>query len=199
MGVREKMALAAAVTAALCIASFFAGFLVGYGGGFSSGWSSGMKRAWDEAYGSGYLAGWAAGNSTGFSEGYAAGESEGYKSGYIQGARDAALAGGFSLRDPAYDEVVDFLRDSGVDRMTYDPAGIVCLEYAAALKNEAAERGLRCGIAIVYLEGGIRVLNCFSTIDRGLIYVEPQTDAIISLRLGDYYAGSKVVRIIIVW
>jgi len=102
---RGRPTLAAVVTAALCALCFFAGFLAGYGGGFSSGWGSSAGHVWDEAYGSGYLAGWAAGNSTGFSEGYEVGRSEGYKSGYIQGARDASAAGGFTLRNPVYDEV----------------------------------------------------------------------------------------------
>lgn len=133
-------------------------------------------------------------------------ETTAYNSGYMEGIEDAA-GRGFNIRDPAYDEAIDFIRFDRTDANEWSE-NYTCLNFAAEFKNNAFEHGYRCGfVEIEFREGGHAIV-CFNTLDKGLIFVEPQHDDIITLKIGEplfdrteYVIDfdDTVIRFIIVW
>jgi predicted membrane GTPase involved in stress response len=46
----------------------------------------------------------------------------------------------------------------------------------------------------VYIEGttGAHAIVCFNTTDKGIIFIEPQTDEIAQVVVGEYYRTSEI-------
>ena len=119
----------------------------------------------------------------------------------------AALAAEVTLRDPTYKELRNFLTQNKVNLRTWTPGKYVCVDFAADLNNDAEAAGFRS--AYVWLVGGYssdgskwgHLLNGFQTLDKGLIFIEPQSDAEADIKVGSYYpyVSSTIKEIIIVW
>lgn len=197
----KKALLAVALSLALAL-SLLIGLNVGRMQGASEAYPAACQRArsevYSEAWGAGYVEGYREGNRTGFSRGYQLGREEGYGEGYRKGLEDGA-GRGVSLRDPAYGDVEDFVKLDKTDELRYSPEGYTFLDLAAKFKANAMEAGFRCGFAIFLLDNGVAALNCFNTTDEGMVYVEPWSDRIFTVRPGDFYGSGKVLKITIVW
>lgn len=120
---------------------------------------------------------------------------EGYDDGYVQGFK----ATGYNIKDPTYEEAVDFIRSDKTDKKRYVEGNYTCLNFSADFKNNAFEAGYRCGFVYVEFEEGAHGIVCFNTTDKGLIFVEPQDDDIVKLVVGGYYWDHKVINYVIVW
>ena len=149
------------------------------------------------AYETGYSAGERVGYSSGEQDGYSLGKQEGYDEGYTSGSADgyaegveAGLGHGYILRDPTYKEVVTFLEQDKTDKNEYvdDTYGVyVCSHFARDVCNNAEEEGLRCAfVDLRYSDGGHAII-AFDTIDEGLVYFEPQSDASVKPVVGKRY------------
>jgi len=110
----------------------------------------------------------------------------------------------FVVANPTYEELQEFLEEDTTDSNKYIPGEYVCLHFAAHLDNNAEEKGLRCGF--VFLKhsspnGGVygHFMNCFQTTDRGLVYINPETDREVNVEIGKKYHGGITQEIVIIW
>jgi hypothetical protein len=56
-----------------------------------------------------------------------------------------------------------------------------------------------CGFVLLCFDQGQHAVVAFNTTDRGLIYIEPQTDAAIEPKVGEKYEGKEIKEILIAW
>ena len=145
--------------------------------------------------------------------GYTFGDYEGYHRGYEQGYRIGCIEGagsGYTLRDPTYSELMDFLEEDTTDKNEYVEGSYTCVDFVGDLNNNAENEGFRA--AYVYIEyPGVRAhaVAAFETVDEGLVYIEPQYDDEVEVRPGISYSeenGYKepdsddtIDRVVIVW
>jgi hypothetical protein len=61
--------------------------------------------------------------------------------------------------------------------------------------------GYRCGFVYIEFGDSAHAIACFNTTDSGLIYVEPQTDEIVTIAIGQQYPhiNQVIVDIGIIW
>jgi len=95
---------------------------------------------------------------------------------------------GYTIKDPTYREMQAFLRRDKTDELEYLEDDYVCSDFAADVCNNAEEEGIRCAYVLLdYPEVGHAII-AFNTIDRGLVYVEPQGDDILDeVEIGKEY------------
>jgi peptidoglycan hydrolase CwlO-like protein len=136
-----------------------------------------------------------------FNLGYAEGESEGYQlgydEGYVQGVEDGAGSGWY-IRDPTYDEAIDFINSDETDENEYT-TDYVCYDFTADFNSNAFQTGYRCGFVYIEFTDSAHAIACFNTTDRGIIYLEPQNDEIVTLTIGQSYLGYIIVDFGIIW
>ncbi len=90
------------------------------------------------------------------------------------------------LRDPTYDELVKFIKEDTINENEYNNT-YTCLQFSLDLNKNAHNLGIRSGFVLIFFDNCSHLLNCFNTTDEGIIYVEPQTDAIVTLNIGEKY------------
>lgn len=118
-------------------------------------------------------------------------------------------AGGVNpLRNPTYDELVKFLAKNQVSHRAWIPGKYVCVDFAADINNDAEDAGFRSAYVWIiegYGSNGSKwghLLNGFQTVDKGLIFIEPQTDAYVDVKIGGRYypyIQDTIKEIIIIW
>ena len=141
--------------------------------------------------------------------GYFYGDKEGYKEGNKIGAIEGA-GSGYSLRNPSYYELMDFLEQDPTDENEYQEDVYTCVDFVTDLNNNAEDVGLRA--AYVYIEfPGDRAhsIAAFETVDRGMVFIEPQFDDEVTLVVGNSYSedngyedpdyNDTVVRYTVAW
>jgi len=184
----------------------------GYEEGYVSGNESGLTEGYDEGYVYGHELGLEEGNVEGYALGLDLGSEQGYVLGYGEGY-DEGLAvwdmQSYTVRNPTYSEVLDFISSDQTDENIYDNGEYVCWNFVADFKNNAFEEGYRCGFVYVDLAEPAHAMVAFDTADHGLIFIEPQSDEFIELVIGeplwdrDIYAepdyDDTVIAFAIVW
>jgi hypothetical protein len=164
-----------------------AAYTIGDAAGYDEGYLAGQKIGYIEGNHDGYNDGYDLGVDEGYSEGEAAGYTAGYDVGYAEGI-EAGTGHGFCLRNPTYAEAVAFLNSDRTDRNYYDEDSYVCSHFARDVCNNAEADGWRCAfVELRYSDSGHSII-AFETIDRGLVYFEPQFDDEVSLEIGRSYA-----------
>ena len=133
--------------------------------------------------------------------GYDVGESDGYQlgydEGYTQGVEDLNESGCY-LRDQTYAEAIAFIDSDKTDENAYTD-DYVCYDFTANFDNNAAQEGYRCGFVYIEYSDSAHAIACFNTTDKGIIYVEPQTDRIVTIAIGQPYLGHIIVDLGIIW
>jgi len=169
------------------------GHNIGFFEGFSDGNTKGYNSGYDSGVSDGYELGHDKGNETGYSIGY----DIGYQLGYTKGADDG-VGHGYNIRDPTRQQAKNFIAWDRTEGHEYTD-DYICYNFAADFKTNAFEAGYRCGFVYVEFEYWAHAMVCFDPIDYELIYIEPQTDEIVSLRVGGKYWGDTITYIAIVW
>ncbi len=138
---------------------------------------------------------------------FEAGLKQGKTEGYINGLVDGA-GSGFTIRDPTYNEVLSFVASDDTDKERYimtSNGGYAynCFNYCHDFLENAFGQGLKAGFVYVEFEVGAHAIVCFDTVDKGLVYVEPQNDLIVNLTVGEAYdfveAPNTIERFTIIW
>jgi hypothetical protein len=165
------------------------GYAHGYDNGNSSGYQSGyFKGSLDGNY-SGYNLGYAYGYDSGYDLGYLSGfydgNETGFTDGYVQGVEDWAETG-YTIRDPTYDEAIAFTSWDKTDENEYSE-NYTCHHFTADFKNNAFQAGYRCGYVAIDFPEYAHAIVCFNTTDNDLIFIEPQSDDIVTLTIGEPY------------
>jgi len=156
---------------------------------YSFGYNTGYNASFHTAYDLGYAQGYINGNLTGFELGYRSGNSSGYIEGYNKGYLDGVVDGagrGYNIRDPTYQEMLAFIALDKTDENEYSES-YTCFHFTADVKSHAFEAGYRCGFVYIRFPDSAHAIVCFNTTDRGLIFIEPQSDDIVTLAIGQPY------------
>jgi len=200
-----------AILAVICLGSFVlynAAYAIGDAAGYDKGYSAGQEVG----YSSGKQDGYDLGKEEGYNTGYTSGKTDGYDDGYAQG-KQAGLGHGYTLRDPTYKEAVLFIEQDKTDENKYVEGtyGVyVCSHFAGDVCNNAEEKGLRCAfVELRYPDGTGHSIIAFDTIDRGLLYFEPQFDDEVKViinqsysRLNNYQGppvNDTIMDILVIW
>ena len=141
--------------------------------------------------------------------GFTRGDSSGYDAGYNNGVI-AGIGTGYDLRDPTYSEMKQFLRTDATDKNEYVEGTYTCTDYAADLNNNAMQAGYNTAYAYIeYPDGTGHAIDAFQTVDKGLIFIEPQYDEEVQVVIGSSYSEQNgyqasdhddtVVRYLLIW
>jgi len=102
------------------------------------------------------------------------------------------------LEEQTYDQVMDFIRSDDTDTIPYE-FGFNCVDSAFRVWSNARWQGIGAAqIAIQYTDSSGHMVVAFPTNDKGDIFIEPQSDLQIKLRVGHKYNGLTVRGIYIV-
>lgn len=176
-----------------------------YNLGLSQSYQIGYNDGKQKGYNVGYEHGYNDGNITGYRLGFLKGNETGFSEGYIKGFE----ATGYNIRDPTYQEALNFIASDQTDKNQYSE-NYTCENFAADFKNNAFKAGYRCGYVIIDFPDAGHAINCFNTTDKGLIFIEPQCDDIVTLKVGQSYSmlngyevpttyNDTIIRYMIVW
>jgi hypothetical protein len=94
---------------------------------------------------------------------------------------------GRELRDPTYHEALQFIESDQTDENSYKEEEYTCDNFATDFRSNALKAGYRCGYVLVFGPDWNHALNCFNTTDCGLVFVEPQENEIVTLKIGQPY------------
>ena len=103
------------------------------------------------------------------------------------------------LRNPTFQEVRDFILRDPTSRNNFVLYQYECRHFATDVNNNAEYEGLRCAFVLLCFDRGQHSVIAFETTDRGLVYIEPQTDAAIHPEVGGQYQGREIKEILIAW
>jgi len=93
----------------------------------------------------------------------------------------------YSSRDPTYEEALQFTRLDQTDKNRYNQS-YTCISFAGDFVNNALNKGYRCGYVIIEFPETGHAIVCFNTSDKGLIFVEPQNDELVTLPTGQQFS-----------
>lgn len=115
----------------------------------------------------------------------------------------------YKLHDPTYAETMAFVQADQTDRKKGINNVYDCKHFAYDVKKSAGKRGLNCAlVCIVFPDLNGHALVAFHTTDRGLIFIEPQSDKVVKVEKGVSYSAQfgwrpdnndTIVDIIIIW
>jgi hypothetical protein len=103
------------------------------------------------------------------------------------------------LKNPTFEEMKNFLLKDPTHRKQYIPNVFECRHFATEVDNNAKAAGWECGFVLICYAQSQHAVVAFNTTDRGLIYIEPQTDVAIGVKVGGYYQNQEIKEILIAW
>lgn len=112
----------------------------------------------------------------------------------------------YELRDPTYDEMKEFLARDETDSNDFNK-GILgvfgnydCSNFARDVRENAIKKGIRCACVLIrFLNRAGHAIIAFNTIDRGVIFIEPQTDKEMKVVVGGKYWNNTIVACRVYW
>lgn len=141
---------------------------------YSMTYDTGYREEFDIAYYQGYIRGYTANSA----------EDTGQQAGIIS-----------EMSIPTYHELVTFLQADTTDLKEYVEGVYSCFDYTADLNNNAEDAGIRAAYVSIRGNGWAHALVAFETRDLGLVFIEPQSDRLVTLAVGKPYpwrmAGAK--------
>lgn len=99
-------------------------------------------------------------------------------------------------------EVLLFLNRQHGNWSEYEPGEYMCGDFTFGLWRSARDEGIRAGVVFIGFEDEYwgHYLIVFPTIDRGYIFVEPQTDRLKCVEVGhDYWWGYTISEVDVCW
>ena len=157
----------------------------------SSTFDENVASAYDGSYEQGYGQTYEDGYQDGYGEAYHKGYSKGYEIGRGSSSKEAA-AYRVELHNPTYKEVIDFLAGDKTDSNPFIKGEYVCFDFAAELNNNAEASGIRAAYVRIRAREWGHAIVAFETVDRGLVFIEPQSDKDVPLVIGEPYPWQQV-------
>jgi hypothetical protein len=113
---------------------------------------------------------------------------------------------GHTLKDPSFDELTEFLIKDDTNNQNYTD-DFVCTQFTAMLISNALVAGWNCAVVEVLfyfyflpIVGSGHAMVAFNTTDHGTVFVEPQSDGVMSvLKKGDSYFNQQILDVKIIW
>ncbi|MBA7642933.1 hypothetical protein ES703_50642 [subsurface metagenome] len=103
------------------------------------------------------------------------------------------------LKNPTFQELRDFILRDPTSHNEFVLNEYECRHFATDVNNNAEAEGLRCAFVLLCFDRGQHSVVAFDTTDRGLVYIEPQTDAAIHPEVGSKYQEKKIKEILTAW
>ncbi len=144
----------------------------------ANAYNDGYYQAYDQTYKAGYQ------------EAYDKAYDRGYNKGYeisLGNESNEQVSSLVELHNPAYQELKEFLANDKTDSNVFVSGEYVCFDFAAELNNNAEARGIRAAYVRIRAKEWAHAVVAFETIDRGLIFIEPQSDTEVELVVGKSY------------
>ena len=146
-----------------------------------------------KAYYSGYEDGYAEMYLVAYQEAGGEAYNKGYDKWYGIGMNGLSQAGDpkVKLYNPKYTELQEFLARDQTDSNLFISGEYVCFDFAAALNNSAEARSIRAAYVRIRSREWAHAVVAFETVDKGLIFIEPQSDREVRLVVGEPYAWQR--------
>jgi len=103
------------------------------------------------------------------------------------------------LKNPTFEELKNFVLTDDTHRHQFIPYEYECRNFATDMVNNAVQKGIQAGFVLICYPQWQHAAVAFKTIDRGLIYIEPQTNAAIDIKVGGRYQDQEIKQILIAW
>jgi len=165
--------------------------LVVYLSATSNTFSENVAAAYDGGYEQGYDQTYEAGYQEGHSEAYEKGYDKGYEIGLGSDSKEV-MTSRVELHNPTYKEMREFLEQDKTDSNPFVRGEYVCFDFAAELNNNAEANGIRAAYVRIRAKEWGHAVVAFETVDRGLVFIEPQSDNDVSLVMGEPYPWQQV-------
>lgn len=107
-----------------------------------------------------------------------------------------------TLNDTSRMNILAFMVfQDNTDKHEYIPDVYVCRHFAYDFVANATVAGLRCGYVTLRFEnGGSHAVVAFNTTRYGTVFIEPQDDYFVDVKIGiEYYKGTVITDYDIVW
>ena len=173
-------------------------------------YSDKITAAYEDSYDNGYAQTYDVGYQEAYGEAYDKGYDKGYEIGLETGSK-AGVATRVELYNPTHKEMREFLARDKTDSNPFVIGEYVCSDFAAQLNNNAEADGIRVAYVRIRSKEWGHAVVAFETVDRGLIFIEPQSDREVGLVIGEpfpwYLVGAispmssydPIVEIQIIW
>ena len=135
-----------------------------------------VTAAYEDSYDNGYAQTYDVGYQEAYGEAYDKGYDKGYEIGLETGSKEG-VATRVELRNPTHKEMREFLAGDETDSNPYVAGEYNCVDFSAQLSNNAEANGIRVAYVRLRSEKWAHVVVAFETTDRGLIFIEPQSDS----------------------
>jgi hypothetical protein len=96
----------------------------------------------------------------------------------------------YIVSDPTSDQVTAFLASDTTDKHNYNESTYTYCDPAADMILNASEQHIHCGFVEVRVPDYVHACVVFDTTDKGLCFIEPKSDAIVDLQVGNRYWDS---------
>ena len=101
---------------------------------------------------------------------------------------------GYVLKDPTYQQLKAFIAADRTDTNAYVLDSYVCEDFSFDVKTHAMQQKFRCAyVSIRFIGDKAHAIVAFNTTDRGIIYIEPQSDEEVNLQAGKHYWTQCVI------
>jgi len=148
-----------------------------------STYSDKIVAAYEDSYDNGYAQTYDVGYQEAYGEAYDKGYDKGYEIGLETGSEEG-VSTRVELSNPTHEEMREFLARDKTDSNPYVTGEYVCSDFAAQLSNNAEANGIRVAYVRIRSEKWSHAVVAFETVDRGLIFIEPQSDGEAALVIG---------------
>ncbi len=165
-----------------------------------------VAAAYDGSYDTNYTQTYEATFQEAHSQAYDKGIDKGYEIGLGTGS-EKETATRVELYNPTSGELKEFLADDKTDSSPYIKGEYIHYDFSAELNNNAEASSIRAAYVLIRSEDWEHAIVAFETVDRGLVFIEPQSDREVKLVLGERYPWAirtstnddVVVEIQIIW
>ena len=134
-----------------------------------------LVAAYDDGFVAGYTQTYYSAYHKAYLEAYARGYDKEYKM-RLETDSEERVATRVELINPTYKDLQQFLANDKTDDNLYIPGEYVSLEFAVDLNNNAELPGIRAAFVTVIFPQKSHGIVAFETVDKGLIFIEPQSD-----------------------
>lgn len=170
----------------ILIAGLFILDIIVYLSATGSTFTEKVMAAYDGSYQKAYAQTYEVGYQEAYEEAYRKGYGKGYEIGLGIGSKEG-VATRVELRNPTYTELKEFLASDPTDSNPYISGEYVCFEFATEVNNNAEANGIRAAYVRLRFEEWAHAVVAFETVDRGLVFIEPQSDMDVELVVGKPY------------
>jgi len=156
-----------------------------------STYSDKIVAAYEDSYGNGYVQTYDVGYQEAYGEAYDKGYDKGYEIGLEAGSKEG-VATRVELSNPTHKEMREFLASDKTDSNPLISGEYVCSDFAAQVNSNAEAGGIRAAYVRIRSKKWGHAVVAFETVDRGLIFIEPQSDKEAGLVIGEPFPWYSV-------